>query len=232
MPGRRHKAPWVGWRRRPSGPRFDTSSGPPNYPLSPFNGAAWRPRMDAATFTVTERAAQRIAQILKGEAPESVLRVSVEGGGCSGFQYRFEIEGGGTAEDLTIERGSDRRGRSHLAAISDGFETGFLGRTDRGGLSGGQSERHRFLRLRHELRALSRADDAALAFFRVRTFFSAPSRAVSLCLSPNTASMPYPSSRWRSWSSPRISSSSIPSRPSDSPTISRGAPSPIPSPSW
>jgi iron-sulfur cluster assembly accessory protein len=61
--------------------------------------------MDAATFTVTDRAAQRIAQILKGEAPESVLRVSVEGGGCSGFQYRFEIERGGTAEDLTIENG-------------------------------------------------------------------------------------------------------------------------------
>ena len=61
--------------------------------------------MDAATFTVTDRAAQRIAQILKGEAPDSVLRVSVEGGGCSGFQYRFEIERGGTAEDLTIENG-------------------------------------------------------------------------------------------------------------------------------
>lgn len=61
--------------------------------------------MDATTFTVTDRAAQRIAQILQGEAPESVLRVSVEGGGCSGFQYRFEIERGGTAEDLTIENG-------------------------------------------------------------------------------------------------------------------------------
>jgi len=60
--------------------------------------------MDAPTFTVTERAAGRIAQILKGEAPQSVLRVSVEGGGCSGFQYRFEIERGGTAEDLVIER--------------------------------------------------------------------------------------------------------------------------------
>ena len=61
--------------------------------------------MDTTTFTVTDRAAQRIAQILQGEAPESVLRVSVEGGGCSGFQYRFEIERGGTAEDLTIESG-------------------------------------------------------------------------------------------------------------------------------
>src|SRR5690606_32455673 len=61
--------------------------------------------MDASTFTVTERAAQRIAQILKVEAPESVLRVSVEGGGCSGFQYRFEIERDGPAEDLTSENG-------------------------------------------------------------------------------------------------------------------------------
>lgn len=60
--------------------------------------------MDAATFTVTDRAARRISQILKGEARESVLRVSVEGGGCSGFQYRFEIERGGTPEDLVIER--------------------------------------------------------------------------------------------------------------------------------
>ena len=60
--------------------------------------------MDATTFTVTDRAAERIARILKGEAQESVMRVSVEGGGCSGFQYRFEVEGGGTPEDLVIER--------------------------------------------------------------------------------------------------------------------------------
>lgn len=61
--------------------------------------------MDASTFTVTDRAVDRIARILTGEAQESVLRVSVEGGGCSGFQYRFEVEHGGTPEDLVIERG-------------------------------------------------------------------------------------------------------------------------------
>jgi iron-sulfur cluster assembly accessory protein len=60
--------------------------------------------MDAQTFTVTDRAAARINQILKGEGQESVLRVSVEGGGCSGFQYKFEVERGGTPEDLVIER--------------------------------------------------------------------------------------------------------------------------------
>jgi iron-sulfur cluster assembly accessory protein len=59
--------------------------------------------MDATTITVTDRAAQRIAGILKGEVQDSVLRVSVEGGGCSGFQYRFEVERGGTPEDLVIQ---------------------------------------------------------------------------------------------------------------------------------
>jgi len=59
--------------------------------------------MDASTFTVSDRAAARISQILKGENEASVLRVSVEGGGCSGFQYRFEIERGATPEDLVIE---------------------------------------------------------------------------------------------------------------------------------
>ena len=60
--------------------------------------------MDAHTFTVTDRAATRIAQILKGEVAASVLRVSVEGGGCSGFQYRFAVERGATPEDLVIEQ--------------------------------------------------------------------------------------------------------------------------------
>jgi iron-sulfur cluster assembly accessory protein len=61
--------------------------------------------MDAQTVIVTDRAAQRIAQILGGEAEPSVLRVAVEGGGCSGFQYRFDVERGSAPDDLIIERG-------------------------------------------------------------------------------------------------------------------------------
>ena len=60
--------------------------------------------MDATTFTVTDRAAERIARILKGEAQESVLRVSVEGGGCSGFQYKFDLVSGREPDDIVIER--------------------------------------------------------------------------------------------------------------------------------
>jgi iron-sulfur cluster assembly accessory protein len=54
--------------------------------------------------TVTERAAQRITQIVAGEAAAHALRVSVEGGGCSGFQYKFDIVGAPAADDLVLSR--------------------------------------------------------------------------------------------------------------------------------
>ena len=54
--------------------------------------------------TVTERAARRIGEILKGEPVGTMLRVSVEGGGCSGFQYKFDIEQAQAADDLVITR--------------------------------------------------------------------------------------------------------------------------------
>ena len=43
-----------------------------------------------ASVTVTDRAAERIAQIVSNKSNKSnTLRVSVEGGGCSGFEHRF-----------------------------------------------------------------------------------------------------------------------------------------------
>ncbi|MGE0565576.1 MAG: HesB/IscA family protein, partial [Pseudolabrys sp.] len=57
-----------------------------------------------ASVTVSERAARRIGEILKGEAPGAMLRVSVEGGGCSGFQYKFDIERARAEDDLVISR--------------------------------------------------------------------------------------------------------------------------------
>jgi iron-sulfur cluster assembly accessory protein len=59
-----------------------------------------------SAVTVSERAARRIAEILRAEAPGSVLRVSVEGGGCSGFQYRFDVERNHAVDDLVIHQGS------------------------------------------------------------------------------------------------------------------------------
>jgi iron-sulfur cluster assembly accessory protein len=54
--------------------------------------------------TVTERAARRIGEILGQEPAGTMLRVSVEGGGCSGFQYKFDTERERTASDIVIEK--------------------------------------------------------------------------------------------------------------------------------
>ena len=55
-------------------------------------------------ITVTERAARRIGEILRREPPGTMLRMSVEGGGCSGFQYKFDMDRTRAADDLVIER--------------------------------------------------------------------------------------------------------------------------------
>ena len=56
----------------------------------------------SASITVSERAARRIGEILKGEPTGTMLRVSVEGGGCSGFQYKFDMERAKIDDDLVI----------------------------------------------------------------------------------------------------------------------------------
>jgi iron-sulfur cluster assembly accessory protein len=58
----------------------------------------------AANVIVTERAARKIGEILGREAPGTMLRVSVEGGGCSGFQYKFDTERNKADDDIVIER--------------------------------------------------------------------------------------------------------------------------------
>ena len=58
----------------------------------------------STSITVSERAARRIGEILKGEPNGTMLRVSVEGGGCSGFQYKFDIERAKAVDDLVINR--------------------------------------------------------------------------------------------------------------------------------
>ena len=54
------------------------------------------------SITVTERAARRIGEILRREAPGTMLRVSVEGGGCSGFQYKFDTDSTKTDDDVVV----------------------------------------------------------------------------------------------------------------------------------
>jgi iron-sulfur cluster assembly accessory protein len=64
--------------------------------------------MTDPAVTVSERAARRIAEIVAGEPATPLLRVSVEGGGCSGFQYKFDLVGAGEPDDVLIERSGAR----------------------------------------------------------------------------------------------------------------------------
>ena len=62
--------------------------------------------MEHKTITVSDRAAKRIAEIVATEGSGAMLRVSVEGGGCSGFSYKFDLVKAREADDLAIEKGS------------------------------------------------------------------------------------------------------------------------------
>ena len=71
-----------------------------------FNSAPRRPILPGMEqFGLTERAAARIAEIVAADGREAALRVAVLAGGCSGFQYRFELDETPQADDLVIERG-------------------------------------------------------------------------------------------------------------------------------
>ncbi len=54
--------------------------------------------------TVSDRAAKRIAKIIAAEPAGTALRISVEGGGCSGLQYKYDLVTDREDDDLVIEK--------------------------------------------------------------------------------------------------------------------------------
>ena len=60
------------------------------------------------TFTVSDRAAERVAEIVAAQGRPTALRVAVLAGGCSGFQYKFELDEAAAADDLVVEAGAAR----------------------------------------------------------------------------------------------------------------------------
>jgi iron-sulfur cluster assembly accessory protein len=60
--------------------------------------------MNEPQVTISDSAAKRIATILGSDPAKTALRVSVEGGGCSGFSYKFDLVNDQTDDDLVIEK--------------------------------------------------------------------------------------------------------------------------------
>lgn len=54
-------------------------------------------------LTLTPAAAKRVAWIAQRQSMPAILRLSVEGGGCSGFQYKFDLAQAPDAEDAISE---------------------------------------------------------------------------------------------------------------------------------
>lgn len=75
--------------------------------------------MSNGNVTVTDRAVHKVAAILKREPEGAMLRVSVEGGGCSGFQYKFDVEREKAADDMVL-------GRADAPILIDPVSAGFL----------------------------------------------------------------------------------------------------------
>lgn len=61
-----------------------------------------------ASVSLSDAAARRIAAILASEKGKSALRVSVEGGGCSGFSYKFDLADAPVGDDIVLEKGDAR----------------------------------------------------------------------------------------------------------------------------
>lgn len=74
-----------------------------------FRAELGTPKMsETSSITISPRAAKRILELTQGEPQSALFRVSVEGGGCSGFQYRFDLVAEKAPDDLLIEQDGAR----------------------------------------------------------------------------------------------------------------------------
>ena len=59
--------------------------------------------MSEPEITLTENAAKRVAWIAERQSKPAILRLAVDGGGCAGFTYKFELAEAADAEDAIVE---------------------------------------------------------------------------------------------------------------------------------
>ena len=95
--------------------------------------ATERPAEADRAVMISESAARRLNQIFEAEGkPRMMLRVSVSGGGCSGFQYGFDFAESTNDDDLVFERDGvrvvvDEVSLDYLAGSEIDFVTEMVG---------------------------------------------------------------------------------------------------------
>ena len=92
--------------------------------------------MSQSLISVSESAARRINEIASADSSEKLFRVSVEGGGCSGFQYKFDMVEKADQDDLVVEREGakvviDKTSLIYLAGSEIDFVDDLMGATFR-----------------------------------------------------------------------------------------------------
>ncbi|MAK83737.1 iron-sulfur cluster insertion protein ErpA [Phenylobacterium sp.] len=60
--------------------------------------------MTTLDLTLSAAAAERLKAISQAQGKPIMLRIAVEGGGCSGFQYQLDLVDAAEPDDLRIER--------------------------------------------------------------------------------------------------------------------------------
>ena len=90
---------------------MSTVQSAPAYQISPSAGGHG--------LTLSDSAARRLAELGETEGRPVLLRVAVDGGGCSGFQYRFELIEAAEPDDIRIEAAGQ-------AAVVDAVSLPFL----------------------------------------------------------------------------------------------------------
>ena len=80
-----------------------SAAGADSFELAAPCGASYLLRVSKSDISLTENAAHRIAAIAARKDKAAILRLSVDGGGCAGFTYKFDLADTAEPDDAVAE---------------------------------------------------------------------------------------------------------------------------------